>query len=114
MIFYPTLLLFFFYVKIARVHKKEEKPNTIVLLQHLLVLLSGFSLYFYGFTQLNWYSVVLSSIAFFIIAALIVTAIQLGIFIDGKPQFGISKLYKFFPALTFSIIALSAILWLQK
>jgi hypothetical protein len=111
MLFYPTIFLFFIYLKIARVHKKEEKLTNIVLIQHFLVILSALSSFSYGFVNLDWYMVVLSSFIFFIIAALVVTAVQLGIFIDGKPQFGISKVYSFLPLLTAIIISLSAILW---
>jgi hypothetical protein len=32
-----------------------------------------------------------------------VTAVQLGIFVDGKPVLGISKVYKFMPLLTLLI-----------
>jgi len=112
MLFYPTLFLLFLYFKIARIHKKEEKSTLVMNLQHMLVLLSALSLFGYGFTHQSWYLVILISFVFFIIAALLVTAVQLGVFIDGKPQFGISKVYKFLPALTLSIMALSAILWL--
>ena len=112
MLFYISSLFFFIYLKIARVHKKEEKLAPFMLLQHLLVALSSVSIYYYGFTHLSWYLVLLVSIIFFIVAALIVTVVQLGIFIDGKPQFGISKLYKFLPLLASIIVALSAIIWL--
>ncbi len=112
MLFYSTLFLLFLYFKIARIHKKEEKSTLVMNLQHILVLLSALSLFSYGFTHQSWYLVILVSFVFFIIAALLVTAVQLGVFIDGKPQFGISKVYKFLPALTLSIMALSAILWL--
>jgi len=110
--FYLSTFLFFVYLKIARVHKKEEKLNALLIIQHILVLISALSIYFYGFTHLSWYIVLLTSLIFFIVAALIVTVVQLGIFIDGKPQFGISKLYKFIPLLSLIIIALSAIIWL--
>jgi len=111
LLFYPATLLLFVYFKIARVHKKEEKLTTPFLLQHILVALSAVALYFYGFTHLSWYLIVLSSFLFFIVAALMVTAVQLGIFIDGKPQFGLSKLYTYLPLLTLGIMTLSAIIW---
>ena len=112
MLFYPTLFLLFLYFKIARIHKKEEKSTLMMNLQHILVFLSALTLFGYGFTHQNWYIVILVSFVFFIISALLITAVQLGIFIDGKPQFGISKIYIFLPALTLSIVSLSAILWL--
>lgn len=112
MLFYIGTFLLFLYFKIARVHKKEEKSNTRIILQHMLVALSALLLFSYGFTHIGWYIVILSSLLFFIISALIITAVQLGIFIDGKPQFGLSKVYQFLPLLTFAIMAISAILWL--
>ena len=112
MLFHLSTFLFFIYLKIARVHKKEEKLNTLNISQHILVAISIIIIYVYGFTHISWYIVLLTSLIFFIIAALIVTVVQLGIFIDGKPQFGISKLYKFLPLLASIIIALSAIIWL--
>lgn len=114
MLFYLSSLLIFIYFKIARVHKKEEILKLPVLLQHILVALSAFVVYYYGFTQISWYLVLLSSLIFFILAALMITAVQLGIFVDGKPQLGISSIYKYLPVLTSLIIALSAIILLQN
>ncbi len=112
LLFYISSLFFFIYLKIARVHKKEEKLKAPVILQHLLVSISAIGIYYYGFTHISWYIVLLSSFVFYIVAALMVTVVQLGIFIDGKPQFGISTIYKFLPVLTSVIIALSAIILL--
>ena len=39
-----------------------------------------------------------------IMASLIITAVQLGFFVDGKPIFGISKLYTLMPLLALSVI----------
>ena len=112
MLFYLTTLLLFIYFKIARVHNKEELLKTPIILQHVLVVISSFAIYYYAFTNISWYIVILSSFVFYIMAALMVTVVQLGIFIDGKPQFGISTLYKFLPILTVSIMTLSAIILL--
>ena len=110
MLFYLATLFLFIYFKIARVHRKEELLKAPIILQHVLVLLSSLAIYYYGFTHFSWYVVLLSSLVSYIVAALVVTVVQLGVFIDGKPQFGISKLYKFLPVLTASIMALSAII----
>ncbi len=110
MLFFLALFLVFLYFKVARIHKKEEKGTPLVYLQHFLVGFSAIGIFLYGFTHFSWYIVLISSLVFFIIAALIITAIQLGIFIDGKPQFGISKFYKLLPVLTLSVMILSAIL----
>lgn len=111
MLFYPASFLFFLYFKIARVYKKEEKSNKWMLLQNIVVGMSALSLLLYGFVSIKWYLLLLTSFVFFIMAALVITAIQLGVFIDGKPQFGLSKVYKFLPALTLVIALLSAIIW---
>jgi len=111
MLFYPASFLFFLYFKIARVYKKEEKSSRLMLLQNIVVTLSGVSLVLYGFLFIKWYLLLITSFVFFIMAALMITAIQLGVFIDGKPQFGLSKVYKFLPVVTFVIALLSAIIW---
>jgi len=94
MIFYPSLLLAFLYFKIARVYKKEEKPNTNFLIQNILVGVAIAALLAYGFTHSSWYIVLLVGYLFFIAASLMVSAVQLGIFIDGKPFIKLSHLYK--------------------
>jgi len=109
--FYFTLFLLFVYFKIARVHKKEEKMTPLFITQHLIIALSSISVYIYGLNHISWYIVLLLSLLYFIISALIVTAIQIGVFVDGKPQFGISKIYKILPIITLSIVVLSIGLW---
>ena len=112
MLFYFTLFLSFVYFKIARVHNKEEKSNAFVLLQHLLATFAIVALLSYGFLHISWYMLIGMMLLFFIMAALIITTIQLGIFIDGKPILGLSQLYKYLPLLTTTIILLSTTLWL--
>jgi len=112
MLFYLTTFLLFLYFKIARVHKRDEKSTRFVTLQHIIVLISFVSVYLYGFVNIEWYFVLLSSFVFFILAALMITSLQLGIFIDGKPLFGMSKVYKLLPLLTLAISSLSAIIHL--
>ena len=112
MLYYFTLFLVFLYFKVARVHKKEEKLQRAIVFQHILVAISALLLYGYGFLNLGLFSVITASVVFFIVAALMVTAVQLGIFIDGKPQFGISKLYRFLPLVSILIILFSVILWI--
>ena len=107
MLFYLSLFLIFLYFKIARVHKKEEKFTTTVLIQHILVGLSASLSYIYGFTHFTPWGVLGFSFLFFIISALIITTIQLGIFIDGKPLLGINKVYKIMPLLTITTLLLA-------
>ncbi len=105
MLFYLSLFLLFLYFKIARVHKKEEKFTTIILLQHIAVALSASIIYLYGFTHFSPLALLTFSFLFFIISALIITTIQLGIFIDGKPLLGINKVFKVMPLLTIIILS---------
>ena len=108
MLFYITLFLIFLYFKIARVHKKEERVTISIILLHILVFLSTISLYVYGFGSYDLIALFGLSFLFFIVAALVVTTIQLGIFIDGKPLLGINKVFKFMPIITAVIVILSS------
>jgi len=94
MVFYSALFLSFFYFKIARVYKKEEKSNTNMLVQNLIVFVAILALFYYGFTQEQWYMVVITSWLFLIVSSLIISAIQVGVFLNGKPFVKISHLYK--------------------
>lgn len=111
MLFYFTLFLSFLYFKIARVHNKEEKSNLFILLQHFVAALAIAALLVYGYLHIEWYFLILSMFVFLIMASLLVTTIQLGIFIDGKPLLGLQKIYTFLPLITLSIVALSSINW---
>jgi hypothetical protein len=112
MLFYLVSFLIFLYFKIARVHKRDEKSSSLITAQHFIVFLSFISTYAYGISSIEWYLLLGSSFIFFIVAALVVTSVQLGIFVDGKPLFGMSKVYKVLPLLTLSIVSLSLFLWL--
>ncbi len=107
MLFYLSLFLLFLYFKIARVHKKEEKFTKIILVQHIAVAVSASIIYLYGFTHFSSLALLIVSFLFFIIAALIITTVQLGIFIDGKPLLGINKVFKTIPLLTILISAIA-------
>ena len=112
MLFYFTLFLLFLYQKIARVRYKEEKRTVTITLQNLFVTLLAVNVVFFGVLHTPWYLLVLLSFLFFIVSALMITAIQLGIFVDGKPLFGMRMVYKLLPFLTAIMLALSATLWL--
>lgn len=99
MIFYISLFLSFLYFKIARVHHKEELRNPFIMVQHLIVFIAVLALFGYGFLNLAWYSVVGSAFLFFILSALMVSAVQVGIFMDGKPVVKLSTLHKLMPLL---------------
>ena len=104
---FTTLLLVFIYFKIARVHKKEETLGVLFKVMHILVAISILFLFSHAFLTYEWYIVVGLSLLFFIVAALAVTVIQLGIFVEGKPLLGMSTVYKYMPMLVGSILFLT-------
>jgi len=111
MLFYLTLFLCFLYFKIARVYNKEEKHITLILVQNIIIGFFIISVLVYGFLYIQWYFLLISIILSLIIASLMITAVQLGIFIDGKPIIGLKKVYSLTPFLGALIILLSLILW---
>ncbi len=111
MIFYISLFMAFLYFKIARVYKKEEKTNTNFWVQNFLVAIAVVALFAYGFTHESWYVVLTVSFLFFIFVSLIVSAVQLGIFINGKPFIKISHLYKSLAPLGMLISFADVYLW---
>lgn len=111
MVFYLTLFFAFLYFKIARVHKKEEGRSSSGLKQHFFVGIAITSLLVYGFLYQNLYLFIPVFFLFAIMASLVVTAIQLGIFVNGKPLFGLTHIYRYLPHLRIGIFLLSAFLW---
>jgi len=110
--FYIALFLVFLYFKIARVHKKEEKFTNSVIATHTVVALSSFALLSYGFSHFSWIFVFTISFLFFIAAALMVTAVQVGIFIEGKPFIKIGTLHKSMPYLSAAILLSTIIVYI--
>ena len=111
MLFYLALFFAFLYFKIARVYKKEETPNLNMLVQNVVVSVAVAALFIYGFLHETWYVVLLVSFLFFIMASLLVSAVQLGIFIDGKPLLKVSHLYKSSAFLGMFIAFIDVTLW---
>jgi hypothetical protein len=112
MLFYLALFFTFLYFKIARVHKKEERPRlSSILLQHLVVGIAILSLLFYGLLYENLYLFIPILFVFATMASLMVTAVQLGIFVDGKPLFGLKHMYKYLPALRLLVLVFISTLW---
>jgi len=107
MVFFIASFLFFIELKIIRVFRKEEGFIPSILVQLILILLSAVSFYKYAYLNFSLWSILLSSIIFFILAEFIVVAVQLGFFKDGKPVFGLTKLYKFIPLFTTVILLLT-------
>jgi hypothetical protein len=111
MIFYLSLFFSFLYFKIARVYKKEEKSNMNFWIQNIIVAVAIIALLVYGFMNETWYVVLIAGCIFFIAASLMVSAVQLGIFIDGKPFVKISHLYKTLALLGMLISFADLYLW---
>lgn len=111
MLFYSTLFLAFLYFKIARVHKKEERLTSLMRIQHLFVGGAIISLLLYGFLYQELYPFILSAFIFATMASMMITAIQVGIFIDGKPLLGLTQIYRCFIYLAAVISVLTLILW---
>ncbi len=111
MIFYTSLFMAFLYFKIARIYKKEEKSNTNFLLLNILVSIAIGTLLVYGFMHESWYIFLPVAYLFLIMASLMVSAVQLGIFIDGKPFIKISHLYKITPLFGMLISFSDLYLW---
>jgi len=109
--FYLALFLTFLYFKIARVHKKEEKLTTLHIVTHAVVAISAFAQLAYGFNNYGWIYVFIISFIFFIASALIVTAVQVGIFVEGKPFIKISTLHKSMPYIAGATAILSILLY---
>ncbi len=110
MLTFIVLLLIFLYFKIARVHNKQESKSYAIYMQHAIVALSAFFVYQYAFNHYAWYTVFILSFISFIIAGLAITAVQVGIFIEGKPLFGMSFLFKYIYVLTALIVVMTIIL----
>ena len=108
---YIELFLLFFYFKVARVHTKQEKVTKFFVAQHILVAISAIATLYYGFSTQPWYIFLLAMWIFFIVAALMITAVMIGIFIDGKSLIGLSTIYKYLPVLTGLIVLISIFLW---
>lgn len=104
MLFYPTLFLSLLYFKIFRVRRKQEKTLPLTKAEALLTNSVILGLTLFGFMTESWYSMLIALVLMNIMASLMITAVQLGIFIDGKPILGISKLYTFTPLLALSVI----------
>jgi len=103
MLYFLTSLLFFIELKIIRVFRKEEGFIPSIVTQLFIILFSAYIFYQYAYLNFSLVTIIVSSILFFIIAEFAVVAVQLGFFKDGKPIFGLTKLYKFIPLFTIVI-----------
>ena len=105
MLLYPTLFLGLLYFKIFRVRRQQEKIALWHNVKGVLTLLATLALIVFGFMTQSWYAVLIAIILSAVIASLMITTVQLGIFIDGKPLFKISAIYRLMPLLALLTIS---------
>ncbi|MDD2356801.1 MAG: hypothetical protein PHX13_02695 [Thiovulaceae bacterium] len=111
MTFYLALFLAFLYFKIARVYKKEEKTSLLISVQNILVALASIAILLYGVLYVEWYLFVPFIFIFATLVSFMITAIQIGVFVEGKPIFGLTHIYKYLPYLTFAIFISTFSMW---
>jgi hypothetical protein len=111
--FYAVLFLAFLYFKIIRVYQKEERVSSADKVQYTVTYAAIASLFTYGFMNEPIYLFVLLSLLFFIIASLIITAVQLGIFVNGRPLLGLTRIYRYLPALSWFLVVLVSLQWIR-
>jgi len=107
-LFYVTLFLVFFYLKVYRVRASVESATAFRQLETFVTLGAGLALLVFGFLTLSWYLVLVPALLFFLISALMIVAIQLGIFVDGKPIIGMDFIFKLMLPLSVIIVILTA------
>ena len=112
MMLYTTIQLLFIYFKIARIHKKEEECTAFWKVQHSIVAFVTLLIFIYAFSHWAWYEVLVVSFLSFVFAGMLIAAVQLGIFVDGKPLFGMKHVYKNSIYLTLVLCALCILLWI--
>ncbi len=105
MLFYLTLFLGVFYFKIFRVRRIQEKKVLSARTEAFFANSALLSLVVYGFMTQAWYLVALAAILMNIMVSLMIAAVQLGIFVDGKPLLKLSHAYKAMPFLALSVVA---------
>ena len=111
MTFYLALFLAFLYFKIARIYKKEEKGSTLINVQNILVAAISLAILIYAILYVEWYVFVPLLFLFATISSLMVTAVQIGLFVEGRPMFGLSHIYKYLPYLTLAFFVTTTLMW---
>lgn len=111
MTFYLALFLAFLYFKIVRVYRKEEKGSTLINVQNILMVAISLAILFYAILFVQWYVFVALSFLFATMASLMITAVQIGLFVEGKPMLGLSQIYKYLPYLTLALFVLTTLMW---
>ena len=108
MLFYLSLFLGLLYFKIFRVRRAQEKKAVGTTVEAIFANTALAVIVLFGFVSEPWYLLLFAVVGMNIMASLMVTAVQLGIFIDGKPLLGLSQLYKAMPLLAVAVISGSA------
>lgn len=114
MTFYLALFLAFLYFKIARVYKKEEKGSILINVQNILVTAISLAILIYVILYVEWYVFIPLVFLFATISSLMVTAVQIGLFVEGRPMFGLSHIYKYLPYLTLALFVLTSLMWFSR
>jgi len=108
MMFYLTMFLGFFYLKVFRVRRLHEGPSIPTYTAGFFAISSLLVLIVFGLINMTWYIVLIFAFAFFIISALMISAVQLGMFKDGKPILVMAQIYNLMLPLSIIIVALTA------
>ena len=109
---YGVMFLILLYFKIARVHAKEEHVSLVLWISHLWVIISAMGLVIYALMHdVGVPSFVGMGVVFAIMVSFMITALQLGIFVDGKPLLGLSRVYRYLSTLAGLIVGLTLMMW---
>ena len=109
MLLYLTLFIGLLYFKLFRVRRQQEQLSLWNMLEGTVTLLLLFGVIVFGFMTENWYSMLAGIVISAVIVSLMITTVQLGIFIDGKPLFKLSALYRLMPLL--ALLSIIGGLW---
>ena len=109
MLLYLTLFIGLLYFKLFRVRRQQEQLSLWNKLEGTVTLLLLFGVIVFGFMIENWYSMLAGVVVSAVIVSLMITTVQLGIFIDGKPLFKLSALYRLMPLL--ALLSIIGGLW---
>ena len=110
MLLYLVLFVGLLYFKLFRVRRQQERLTLLNRVEGTVTLLLLFSIIIFGFITETWYTMLLGTIISAVIVSLMITTVQLGIFIDGKPLFKLSALYRWMPVL--ALLSIGGGLWI--
>ncbi len=105
MLFYVTLFVAILYFKIFRVRRQQEKLGLWSMIEGTVTIFILLALVIFGFMVQSWYEVLIAIVISAVMASLMITTVQLGIFIDGKPLFKLSAIYRLMPLMALFSIA---------